>query len=138
MSDQFENINLALGSESFEVEHEPKIIKNIPIDNEIESDQKYARENLYDMVEKGQDALDQLLEIAKNSQSHRAYEVAAVFMKNLADVTDKLLQSQKTYKEITDESTSKKTGPSTVNNSVFIGSTAELQKMLKELNSKKE
>lgn len=142
MNDQFENLNKALDSDSFEipVTDTAEIVAtkmNSDLEDSLDSDHKYARENLYDLIEKGQDALDDLLQLAKGSQSHRTYEVAATMMKNLADITDKLLLAQKIHNDIdnANENVGKKTsGPSTVNNSVFIGSTVELQKMLKDLN----
>lgn len=142
MNDQFENLNAALDSESFEipVPDTAEIVAtklNTDIEDTLTSDHEYARENLYGLIEKGQTALDDLLQLAKGSQNHRTYEVAATMMKNLADITDKLLLAQKIHNDIdtSNENVGKKTsGPSTVNNSVFIGSTVELQKILKDLN----
>ncbi len=141
MNDQFENLNTALDSESFEipVPDTAEIVAtklNTDIEDTLTSDHEYARENLYGLIEKGQTALDDLLQLAKGSQNHRTYEVAATMMKNLADITDKLLLAQKIHNDIdnSNDTVKKVSGPSTVNNSVFIGSTVELQKMLKDLN----
>ena len=79
---------------------------------------------------KGQEAVDGILDVARASDHPRAYEVAGQLIKNVADTADKLIDLQKKMKELDDEPKSK--GPSTVNNTMFVGSTAELQKMLKK------
>ena len=99
------------------------------IDN-IETDYKYARENLYNLVERGQDAIDGILELSKETEHPRAYEVAGQLINNVADATDKLLDLQKKLKDVEEEKQVK--GPSTVNNALFVGSTADLAKMLKD------
>ena len=80
------------------------------------------------MIEKGQEALDSILEVAQEGQQPRAYEVVSQLLKNVADTTDKLIDLQLKTKELNAED---KKGPSTVNNALFVGSTAELQKLLK-------
>jgi len=93
-------------------------------------DYEYSRGQLYNLISKGQEALDGALEVAQESGHPRAYEVAVNAMKQVADTTDKLIDLQKKMKDL-DAPT--KTGPSTVNNTmVFGGTTAALQKMLKE------
>lgn len=93
-------------------------------------DYEYSRSQLYNLISKGQEALDGALEVAQESGHPRAYEVAVNAMKQVADTTDKLIDLQKKMKDL-DAPT--KTGPSTVNNTmVFGGTTAALQKMLKE------
>ena len=93
-------------------------------------DYEYSRSELYRLISKGQEALDGALEVAQESGHPRAYEVAVNAMKQVADTTDKLIDLQKKMKDL-DAPT--KTGPSTVNNTmVFGGTTAALQKMLKE------
>lgn len=109
---------------------ESNIVKaddNIP--EEAEKDYVHTRNNLYDLIEKGQRAVEGALEVAQESNHPRAYEVAVNAIKQVADMTDKLIDLQKKMKDLNKEE--KKAGPSTVNNSIFFGSTADLQKMLK-------
>jgi hypothetical protein len=84
---------------------------------------------LYSLIEKGQEAINGILELAQESEMPRAYEVAGQLIKNVADATDKLMDLQKKLKEVEEEKQLK--GPSTVNNALFVGSTAELAKFLK-------
>ena len=115
------------------VSKEPK--KNIvpsKINNEdIENDYKYQRENFYTLIDRGQDAIEGILDIAKESEHPRAYEVAGNLIKNVADTTEKLMILQEKMKKIKEESN---TGPRKVTNALFVGSTADLQKLLKENN----
>jgi hypothetical protein len=97
--------------------------------DDIDSDYKYSRENLYSLVERGQDAIDGIIQLAKDTDHPRAYEVAGQLIKNVGEVTEKLLQLQEKMKKLNDEVV--KT-PSKVTNALFVGSTAELQKMLKK------
>ena len=97
--------------------------------DDIKKDYEYTRGNLYSIIEKGQEALNGVLELAQESEMPRAYEVAGQLIKNVADATDKLLDLQKKLKDVEEEKQAK--GPSTVNNALFVGSTAELAKMLK-------
>ena len=97
--------------------------------NDIEKDYEYTRGNLYSIIEKGQEAINGILELAQDSEMPRAYEVAGQLIKSVSDATDKLMDLQKKLKDVEEESQQK--GPSTVNNALFVGSTAELQKMLK-------
>ena len=111
-------------------------LKDVSVD--IQKDYEYTRANLYSLIEKGQESLNGILELAGESASPRAYEVAGQIIKSVADTTDKLLDLQKKVKEV-DEDNQK--SPNTVtNNAVFGGSTTELQKMLKQgiLNNKEE
>ena len=94
-----------------------------------EKDYQYARAQIYSLIEKGQEAVNGILELAQESDQPRAYEVAGQLIKSVADATDKLMELQKKLKEVEEEKQSK--GPSTVNNALFVGSTAELAKMLK-------
>ena len=98
--------------------------------DDIEKDYEYTRGNLYSIIEKGQEAIDGILELAQESEMPRAYEVAGQLIKSVSDATDKLMDLQKKVKEVNEEEKSK--GPSTVNNALFVGSTAELAKMIKE------
>ena len=97
--------------------------------DDIEKDYEYTRGNLYSIIEKGQEAINGILELAQESEMPRAYEVAGQLIKSVSDATDKLMDLQKKVKEVNEEEKSK--GPSTVNNALFVGSTAELAKMIK-------
>jgi hypothetical protein len=97
--------------------------------DDIKKDYEYTRGNLYSLIEKGQEAINGILELAQETEQARAYEVAGQLIKNVADATDKLMELQKKLKEVEEEKQIK--GPSTVNNALFVGSTAELAKMLK-------
>ena len=97
---------------------------------EIQQDYEYSRAQLYSLIEKGQEAVDGILEVAQESESARSYEVAGQLIKHVADTADKLMDLQKKVKDI-EEVDNKKTTQVT-NNSLFVGSTAELQKMLKQ------
>jgi tetrahydromethanopterin S-methyltransferase subunit G len=99
-----------------------------PIDD-IKKDYDYTRGNLYSLIEKGQEAINGILELAQESEMPRAYEVAGQLIKNVADATDKLMDLQKKLKDIEEEKVSK--GPTNVTNALFVGSTAELSKLLK-------
>ena len=96
---------------------------------DIRNDYEYTRGNLYSIIEKGQEAINGILELAQESEMPRAYEVAGQLVKSVSDATDKLMDLQKKLKEVEEE---KERGPSTVNNSLFVGPTADLAKMLKE------
>lgn len=114
------------------VEAEAEVVSaKPPIQNvdDIDSDYKYARTELYELIQKGQVAIDELIEVARSSNHPRAYEVAFQGIKNVADITDKLADLQKKMKDIRSED--KKSSPTTVNNTMFVGSTADLAKMLK-------
>ena len=97
--------------------------------NEIDKDYDYTRGNLYSLIEKGQEAINGIMEVAGESASPRAYEVAGQLIKSVADTTDKLMELQKKVKEI-DEDKGKPT--QVTNNAVFVGSTSDLSKMLKD------
>ena len=103
--------------------------------DDIEKDYEYTRGNLYSIIEKGQEAINGILELAQESEMPRAYEVAGQLIKSVSDATDKLMDLQKKLKDVNEEKESK--GPTTVNNAVFVGSTAELQKLLKGQNTSK-
>jgi len=105
-----------------------KIEPNI-INDDVKKDYEYTRGNLYSLIEKGQEAINGILELAQESEMPRAYEVAGQLIKNVADATDKLMDLQKKLKDIEEEKSSK--CPTTVNNALFVGSTAELAKLLK-------
>ena len=97
--------------------------------DDITKDYEYTRGNLYSIIEKGQEAINGMLELAQESEMPRAYEVAGQLIKSVSDATDKLMDLQKKLKDVEEETQQK--GPSTVNNALFVGSTAELAKLLK-------
>ena len=97
--------------------------------DDVKKDYEYTRGNLYSIIEKGQEAINGILELAQESEMPRAYEVAGQIIKNVADATDKLMDLQKKLKDIEEEKVGK--SPTTVNNALFVGSTAELAKLLK-------
>ena len=100
------------------------------ITDDIDKDYKYTRANLYSLIEKGQEALNGILELAGESASPRAYEVAGQIIKSVGDTTDKLADLQKKVKELDEDAVK---APSNVtNNALFVGSTSELSKMLKD------
>ena len=107
-----------------------KIEKISTVVDDIKKDYDYTRGNLYSLIEKGQEAINGILELAQESEMPRAYEVAGQLIKNVADATDKLMDLQKKLKDIEEEKVGK--GPTTVNNALFVGSTAELAKLLKQ------
>ena len=135
MSKKFDGLNEAFNvngevlSEEIEKSNSNLINKNEKISNDIQKDYEYTRGNLYSLIEKGQEAINGILELAQESEMPRAYEVAGQLIKNVADATDKLMELQKKLKEVEEEKQTK--GPSTVNNALFVGSTADLAKLLK-------
>jgi hypothetical protein len=104
--------------------------------DEITRDYEYTRGNLYSIIEKGQEAIDGILELAQESEMPRAYEVAGQLIKSVSDATDKLMDLQKKLKDVNAE---EKQGPTSVtNNALFVGSTADLAKLIKGETSKQK
>ena len=140
MANPYDGLNDAFGNEPSELaKHvesvKPKLKKTDSPD--IQQDYEMSRAQLHNLVMKGQEAVDGILEVAQASDHPRAYEVAGQLIKNVGDVADKLIDLQKKMKDLDEDE--KKNSPSTVNNTMFIGSTADLQKMLKkqkEINKK--
>jgi len=97
--------------------------------SDIKKDYEYTRGNLYSIIEKGQEAINGILELAQETEQARAYEVAGQLIKNVADATEKLMDLQKKLKDI--EEVKQVSGPTNVTNALFVGSTAELSKLLK-------
>ena len=112
--------------------------EDTPKKNEVEKDYEYSRANLYSIIEKGQEAINGIMEVAGESASPRAYEVAGQLIKSVADTTDKLMDLQKKVKDVNEDNPSKTNN--VTNNALFVGSTSELSKMLKKgfLNNKEE
>jgi hypothetical protein len=142
MKNNYEDLDKALNIESSIVEVEKSSTSiDIPIDvsssrsDDIIKDYEYSRANLYSLIEKGQEAINGIMELAGEGGSPRAYEVAGQLIKSVGDVADKLIDLQKKVKEV-EEDVSKTTN--VTNNAVFIGSTSELSKLLKQgfLNNK--
>ena len=139
MTNNYEDIDKALNIESSIVEVE-KSIEKIDIiaskPDDIRKDYEYTRANLYSLIEKGQEAINGIMELAGEGGSPRAYEVAGQLIKSVADTTDKLIDLQKKLKDVEEDAV--KTTSNVTNNAVFVGSTSELQKLLKQgfLNNK--
>lgn len=133
MSKKYEGLDDAFNVEtsivSTEKDSSDSKIVNSKNSDDIIKDYEYTRGNLYSIIEKGQEALNGILELAQESEMPRAYEVAGQLIKNVADATDKLIDLQKKLKDIEESSQSK--GPTNVTNALFVGSTAELSKLLK-------
>jgi len=133
MKEKFEDLNNTFNIESNMIDVKVEKSEIVPVKNkgqeDIIKDYEYTRGNLYSIIEKGQEALNGILELAQESEMPRAYEVAGQLIKNVADATDKLMKLQKELKEVTEESSSK--NPTNVTNALFVGSTAELAKLLK-------
>ena len=122
------------------VEEETSLIEREKPDrltkDDIEKDYEYTRGNLYSIIEKGQEAINGILEIAQESEMPRAYEVAVQLIKSVSDATDKLLDLQKKVKEVNEEKEAR--GPNNVTNALFVGSTADLAKLIKQQNVKSD
>ena len=132
MANPFDGLNEAFGTEPSELQKHVEKVKPTLKKSETEDvkqDYETTRAQLHNLVMKGQVAIEELLDVARSSNHPRAYEVAFQGIKNVADITDKLADLQKKMKDLGEE---KKKGPSTVNNTMFVGSTADLAKMLKQ------
>jgi len=117
------------GSEIAPVSSDVQVPKQREEKPDLRRDYEYTRGQLYSLIEKGQEAIDGIMEISQEQGSARAYEVTGQLIKSVADATDKLLDLQKKMRDIEDP---KEKGPSNVTNALFVGSTAELQKLLKK------
>ena len=134
MNNKFDDINEALDIEATSIEKE--IIKRSPSKlsrptdkDDLDADYEYTRGHYYALLEKGQEAIDSILELAQSSEKARDFEVALQGIKSMADVADKLMDLQQKNKKIREED---KSNPKNVTNALFIGSTADLQKLLKK------
>jgi hypothetical protein len=136
MIENFSEIEESLNIETKIVSVEPCEIKKQEVPDDPQKDYEYTRANLYNLLSKGQEAIDGILELAQQSNHPRAYEVAGQLIKSVGDVNDKLIDLQKKMRDLD----SPQKGPTTVNNSLFVGSTAELSKIIKQglLNNKEE
>ena len=132
MTNPFDGLDTAFGAEPSELQkHVEKVKPQLKKSEEgdVKQDYETSRAALHMLVMKGQEAVDGILDVARASDHPRAYEVAGQLIKNVGDVADKLIDLQGKMKELDKE---EKKGPSTVNNTMFVGSTADLQKMLKK------
>jgi len=133
MNTNFGGIEKSLNVETSIVkkdESKPDLPNVVLKKNDVEKDYKYTRGQLYSLIEKGQEAINGIMEVAGESASPRAYEVAGQLIKSVADSTDKLMDLQKKMKDIDEEGT--KTQNNVTNNALFVGSTSELSKLLKQ------
>lgn len=134
MSNVDNNLNQILQIEPAEIVQEPKKEKQIvKVESGIKDDFDYSRSNYYNLIEKGNEALDNLLEVAKESQHPRAYEVAANMLKNLSDMTDKLMILQKQKKDLEGNQSANEKNINIDKAVVFAGSTTDLLKQTRKI-----
>ena len=140
MNTNFGSIEKSLNVETSIVkkDEKPELPNVVLKKDDVEKDYKYTRGQLYSLIEKGQEAINGIMEVAGESASPRAYEVAGQLIKSVADTTDKLMDLQKKVKDVNEDNPSKTNN--VTNNALFVGSTSELSKMLKKgfLNNKEE
>ena len=134
MKNSYDSLNDTFNTdpvESTEIVKEQKRKEQIQkLTDDVSKDYDYTRGNLYSLIEKGQEAINGIMEVASETASPRAYEVAGQLIKSVADTTDKLADLHKKVKEI--EADNPKTQNTVTNNALFVGSTSELSKMLKD------
>ena len=134
MKNSYDSLNDTFNTdpvESTEIVKEEKRKNQIQkLTDDVSKDYDYTRGNLYSLIEKGQEAINGIMEVAGETASPRAYEVAGQLIKSVADTTDKLADLHKKVKEI--EEDNPKTQSTVTNNALFVGSTSELSKMLKD------
>jgi len=133
MNTNFNSIEKSLNVETSIVKKDndkPELPNKDNKKDDVEKDYRYTRGQLYSLIEKGQEAINGIMEVAGESASPRAYEVAGQLIKSVADSTDKLMDLQKKMKDIDEEKS--KTQNNVTNNALFVGSTSELSKLLKQ------
>ena len=141
MTENFDRLDKTFNvtSEAEVVEEKIEVVEKKKPDrltkDDITRDYEYTRGNLYSIIEKGQEAIDGILEIAQESEMPRAYEVAGQLIKSVSDATDKLIDLQKKLKDVNEEQSK---GPTNVTNALFVGSTADLAKLIKQQNTQKD
>ena len=138
MADLFGGLDKAFGDEPSELQKHVESVKTEIKKSEspdVQQDYETSRAQLHSLVMKGQEAVDGILDVARASDHPRAYEVAGQLIKHVADTTDKLIDLQTKMKELDKED---KKGPTSVTNAMFVGSTSDLQKMLKNINKQEE
>ena len=134
----FDGLSKAFGDEPSELQKHVESVKTEIKKSEspdVQQDYETSRAQLHSLVMKGQEAVDGILDVARASDHPRAYEVAGQLIKHVADTTDKLIDLQTKMKELDKED---KKGPTSVTNAMFVGSTSDLQKMLKNINKPEE
>jgi len=134
MSKLEEKVNEILGIETKEPKEQKEFKPLVPRkenkeSTDVDNDHKYSRENYYNLIERGQEAIEGILDVAREGQHPRAYEVAGTLIKNVADTVDKLQDLNKKLKDLKELP---KTANANIKNALFVGSTADLQKMLKK------
>ena len=131
MSEIFEVEPKQIASTDIVVKEERPVVEaESKLDNDLEKDYKKVRQNYEEIIEKGVDAIDSILEIARESEHPRAFEVAATMIKNVADANEKLILLQKQMREM-NKTAGKETQSTKIDKAIFVGSTADLNKMLK-------
>ena len=127
MSDKLEKMTKALAAQSKLSHGEivPKARDNMNLSNDAEEDYNIARDNLKNLLNKSDEALDHMMQVAAEAEHPRAFEVLSNHIRNVGEVTDKLMKLQKAKKDLTKEDRKQVT-----NNNVFVGSTTDLQRML--------
>ena len=134
MKNSYDSLNDTFNTDPVEetdiVKEEKRKSQIQKLTDDVSKDYDYTRGNLYSLIEKGQEAINGIMEVAGETASPRAYEVAGQLIKSVADSTDKLMDLQKKVKEI--EEDNPKTQNTVTNNALFVGSTSELSKMLKD------
>jgi hypothetical protein len=137
MNKDFSGLDKVFGNEPTDLEQHVEKTKDLKKSQtpEIQQDYEISRAQLHNLVMKGQEAVDGILDVARASDHPRAYEVAATTIKAVGDVTDKLIDLQGKMKELDKE---ERKGPTNVTNAMFVGSTSDLQKMLKNINKTEE
>ena len=134
MKNSYDSLNDTFNTDAVEVDslakEETRKNQIQKLTDDVSKDYDYTRGNLYSLIEKGQEAINGIMEVAGETASPRAYEVAGQLIKSVADSTDKLMDLQKKVKEIDEDNP--KTQNTVTNNALFVGSTSELSKMLKD------
>ena len=131
----YDGLNDVFGNEPSELQkhvEKKKEVTKLTDNPEIQQDYEVSRAQLHSLVMKGQEAVDGILDVARASDHPRAYEVAGQLIKSVGDVADKLIDLQGKMKELDKED---KKGPTNVTNAMFVGSTADLQKLMKQQNN---
>ena len=137
MNKDFSGLDQVFGDEPTDLEQHVEKTKDLRKSQtpDVQQDYEISRAQLHNLVMKGQEAVDGILDVARASDHPRAYEVAATTIKAVGDVADKLIDLQGKMKELDKED---KKGPTNVTNAMFVGSTSDLQKMLKNINKTEE
>ena len=130
-----DEIGKSLGLEPLDDVVEGKVVQRteVPTDDKMNKDYEYARSNFYNVIESGTEALEQMLDVAKASEHPRAYEVVSTIMKTLVDANKDLVAMSTKKVESEEKANSESPNGLTTNNNLFVGSTNELQQLLKDM-----